>query len=286
MSLTMNMVGGGGGIPGNWAIIVARVPSGSVVTATKDGITLTPKMWVTEADPAQDIALFALTPAQFDADTPWTITATDGTNTASTTIYITTNKEYEVELSYLVPSDYQAVQYLEGAQNRNVVFDTGITPAASDFVSVRFSILSTTSTPALFGSTGYYATFTNVITLYKGSTNKSYPYNLSQVYEVQFVNGDTVRWSTDGGETFEDSAFVSSETGSYSFALCSMKNGANSYLTTNLAASKRIYRATIQDAEFVPCYRKSDSVPGFWNRRDEVFITNVQDGVVIVGPDL
>lgn len=91
---------GSGGIPGNWAVIVARVPSGSTVTATKGSITLTPKMWVTEADPAQDIALFALTPAQFDSENPWTITATDGANTVSKTVLITTNKEYEVTIEF------------------------------------------------------------------------------------------------------------------------------------------------------------------------------------------
>lgn len=99
--MTFNMVGGGGsGIPGNRAVLVARVPSGSTVTATKGGVVLTPMMWVSETYPDQDIALFVFTPAQFDADTPWTITATDGTSTASTTILIISNKEYEVELSF------------------------------------------------------------------------------------------------------------------------------------------------------------------------------------------
>lgn len=279
MSLVFNMVGGSSGGGDVFAFILATYPSGSTCSATNGTTTLS----------ASDTSGFFVFKIPTPASVPetWTVTSTDGTDTASTTVVISTEGQSEsVELSYLVPAAYQAVQYLEGAQNRNVVFDTGITPTATDFVSVRFSILSTASTPALFGSTGYYSTFTSVITFYRGSTNKTYPYNLSQVYEVQFVNGDTVRWSTDGGETFEDSSFVSSGTGSYSFALFSMKNGASSYLTTNLAASKRIYRATIQDAEFVPCYRKSDNVPGFWNRRDEVFITNVQDGAVIVGPDL
>ena len=101
MSLTMNMVGGGGsGIPGNRAVLVARIPSGSTVTATKGGVVLTPMMWVSETYPDQDIALFVFTPAQFDSVNPWTITATDGTETASETVLITTNKEYEVELTY------------------------------------------------------------------------------------------------------------------------------------------------------------------------------------------
>lgn len=90
----------GGGISGNRAVLVARIPSGSTVTATKGGVTLTPMMWVSETYPDQDIGLFVFSSAQFDATTPWTITATDGTNTASDTVLITTNKEYEVELAY------------------------------------------------------------------------------------------------------------------------------------------------------------------------------------------
>lgn len=91
---------GSGGIPGNWAVLVARIPSGSTVTATKGGVVLTPMMWVSETYPDQDIALFVFTPAQFDSVNPWTITATDGTNTASETVLITTNKEYEVVIDY------------------------------------------------------------------------------------------------------------------------------------------------------------------------------------------
>lgn len=103
MSMTFNMVGGGGsGIPGNRAVLVARIPSGSTVTATKGGVTLTPMMWVSETYPDQDIALFVFTPEQFDSVNPWTITATDGTNTASETVLITTNKEYEVVIDYNV----------------------------------------------------------------------------------------------------------------------------------------------------------------------------------------
>lgn len=102
MSMTFNMVGGGGsGIPGNRAVLVARIPSGSTVTATKGGVTLTPMMWVSETYPDQDIALFVFTPAQFDSVNPWTITATDGTNTASETVLITTNKEYEITITFI-----------------------------------------------------------------------------------------------------------------------------------------------------------------------------------------
>ena len=61
---------------------------------------MTPKMWVVESDPTQDIALFVIAPSLFDSVNPWTVTATLGTDTASDTVIIDSNKEYEVTLIY------------------------------------------------------------------------------------------------------------------------------------------------------------------------------------------
>lgn len=103
MSLVFNMVGGGGGkLKDTDAVLVVTVPTGSTVTATKGGTTLTPTMWVKAADNTLDCAIFSIPASQFDSTTPWTITATDGTNTASDTVLITTNKEYEVTLSFVL----------------------------------------------------------------------------------------------------------------------------------------------------------------------------------------
>lgn len=102
MSLVFNMVGGSGGISENRAVLVVRVPAGSTVTATKGGVTLTPKMWVVEADPTQDIALFVIAPSLFDSVNPWTVTATLGTNSASDTVTIDSNKQYDLTLAYRV----------------------------------------------------------------------------------------------------------------------------------------------------------------------------------------
>lgn len=102
MSLTLNMVGGGGGgkLKDTDAVLIVTVPAGSTVTATKGGTTLTPTMWVKAADASLDCAIFSIPASQFDSATPWTITATMGTQSESGTVLITTNKEYEVTLSY------------------------------------------------------------------------------------------------------------------------------------------------------------------------------------------
>ena len=102
MSLTLNMVGGAGGagLKDTDAVLVVTVPTGSTVTATKGGVTLTPTMWVTAADPTLDCAIFAISASLFDAVNPWTVTATKGIDTRSVTVTVDSNKAYEVEITY------------------------------------------------------------------------------------------------------------------------------------------------------------------------------------------
>ena len=62
----------------------------------------------------------------------------------------------------------------------------------------------------------------------------------------------------------------------------------NQYFT---APSMRLFRAQMYDAsenlirDFVPCYRKQDSVAGLWDRVNKVFYTNSGSGTFIVGAD-
>lgn len=92
--------GGGGGPSASDAILTVTVPTGSTVTATKGGTTLTPTMWVQAADATLDCALFVIPAAQFDATTPWTVTATLRTDSATATVLIDSNNQYDLELSY------------------------------------------------------------------------------------------------------------------------------------------------------------------------------------------
>ena len=100
MSLTLNMVGGGGGgLKDTDAVLVATVPTGSAVTMTKGAITLTPTIWTRNADNTLDAAIFSIPASTFDANA-WTVTATLGADSASNTITINSAKEYDIELSY------------------------------------------------------------------------------------------------------------------------------------------------------------------------------------------
>lgn len=100
--MIFNMVGGGGGSLKNTdAVLIVSVPTGSTVTATKSGVTLTPTMWVQNADNTLDTAIFSIKASTFDSN-PWTVTATLGSKTANSTIVIDAANEYDVELSYVL----------------------------------------------------------------------------------------------------------------------------------------------------------------------------------------
>lgn len=92
--------GGGGKIKDTNAILTVTVPTGSTVTMTKGGTTLTPTMWVQAADPTRDCALFVIAPSLFDAQNAWTVTATSGINSASATITIDSNEQYNIKLYF------------------------------------------------------------------------------------------------------------------------------------------------------------------------------------------
>lgn len=92
--------GGGSGPSASDAILTVTVPTSSTVTATKGSVTLTPTMWVQAADATLDCALFSIPAAQFDATTPWTVTATLGTDTASDSVTVSSNKQYDIILEY------------------------------------------------------------------------------------------------------------------------------------------------------------------------------------------
>ena len=102
MSLVLNMVGGasGAGLKDTDAVLVVTVPTGSTVTAAKGGVTLTPTMWVTAADPTLDCAIFSIKSSLFDAVSP--VTATLEGKTSSKAVSVSSNQQYDVELRYSV----------------------------------------------------------------------------------------------------------------------------------------------------------------------------------------
>lgn len=296
------VVGGGGSgkLKNTDAVLIVTVPTGSTVTATKGGTTLTPTMWVKAADNTLDCAIFIIPASQFDSTTPWTITATDGTNTASDTVLITTNKEYEVVLNFLVPAAYQAVEFIQA--NGTQYINTGV-PAR---VQIRCEIdaQSVTTNPSdqtLLGGNGTGTQNDVVVIGYNhASSFKSYYYYIQSVFDdikniadtnrhsfvVNFESGN-LQFIVDGVVEKQATSTFTATTSSTTLHLFRRANGNNPFYG-------RLYALRIYDyldggkmiREFIPCYRRADSTAGLWDRVGEQFYTNAGTGAFIVGPDV
>lgn len=99
-----NMVCGGAGggeiiLPTD-AILRVIAPAGSTVTITKGLDTRTDTGHADADDPSLYDYYFIIHQSDFDGVNPWTVTATHGTDSSSTTIIIDTAQEYDIELEY------------------------------------------------------------------------------------------------------------------------------------------------------------------------------------------
>lgn len=92
--------GGGGSIKGTDAILRVIAPAGSTVTITKGGVSKSDLGHENADDNTLYDYYFVIHQSQFDSVNPWTVTATDGVDTATDTIIINAADEYDVELSY------------------------------------------------------------------------------------------------------------------------------------------------------------------------------------------
>lgn len=98
--------GGGGRLSDRDALLLVRVPRGFSATAQKSGLMLSPTLWQIGASSNEDVALFVVTPAQFDASTPWTVTATDGAVSKTASVLIAAVDAYEIDLTPVMLFDH------------------------------------------------------------------------------------------------------------------------------------------------------------------------------------
>lgn len=218
----------------------------------------------------------------------WTVSITNNAGTKSKSVAITSNGQ-TANCILGAPSDYQEVVYLQstGAQYIN---------PGLDGKSYRYGVSAKVSLDELNG------------TLY--GDNES-PYNMfvSAGYPVKTYNGTGIgdslstnivysldrRCDSSGVVTVKNAGtlIATYNAGSYGYDKTKTKhpyifmhNGgsASSYIKAKLYTME-IYDIdnTTLLREFVPCYRKSDSVAGLYDLVNDVFYTNAGSGTFVVG---
>lgn len=160
MSLVFNMVGGdgGGGLSPNSAVIHVTAPVGSTISFSKGGVVakvLGPEKSHINADDAT-MADWYYSVSSSNYGT-WTVTATLDADEASSTVTVSNNKQYDVELAY----------GLYFFKNGKIVIQPDAHPykadvaEANNFVSVKFAGSASTAyavwklTAALLGGKSY-----------------------------------------------------------------------------------------------------------------------------------
>lgn len=294
MSLVFNMVGGGSGGGDVFAFIVCTYPSGSTCTATNGTITLT------APDTSGSVVFDIPTPAS----TPetWTVACTDGTNTASTTVSISTDgQSVSVALTYHVPAEYQEVEYLESTGTQYIELPIYSSDIASG--EIKYYIVTAIPYSFIFGSSSDTSSST------AGGT---YGLRITSHDENRgFVYNGTLKSLAVNTVGIEYVVQFETTSGSQSYVInggtpvTGTTSGTISQIQPNLFTLK--YRTTIKPAEnckarvyyfscfdsngdiimdLVPCYRKTDSVAGMWDRVSETFLTNAGSGTFTVGSDV
>jgi len=144
MSLTLNMVGGGGGLSPNNAVIHVNAPVGSTVTFSKGGVvvkTLAPSKAHPNADGETADYYFSVSSSNYGE---WTVTATLGNDTASDTVTVNAANEYDLTMSYrlyVVQNGY----FVNGFSFPNIL-RAGATPSITENVNGSLRIVMNTST--------------------------------------------------------------------------------------------------------------------------------------------
>lgn len=277
---------GGDGITSTDAILRVQAPAGSTVTISKGTTEKTDDGHENASDNTTYDYYFIIHQSQFDSNNAWTVTATLGADTTSSTVIIDSSDEYDVILSFRIPGIYQEVEYLESTGTQfiktnyiipaDAVIEFGgkLTEAVND--NTFFGVTSTNSNRCLSCglSTG------KIRYLYGNNSYKDTSTTFTSV-DAEVVIGQTfvVNNSNIG------SVSVPAQTlPIYVFAE-NDKGGTARKGKVRIKYFKVKSDDTLE-IELVPVYRKSDSVAGMYDTVGKVFYTNDGTGTFTVGGDV
>ena len=310
--MIINMVGGGGGFAPSNAIVGVTAYAGSTVTISNG--TVTKAVTADKSHVLSDLSNFAIyyfgiPSGMFSSSVPWNIVAEYQGEETTATIIVDTNAFYDIVLTYRVPYDYQEVEYLES--NGSQYIDTLISTDSIGEMKAKIMIITPTGNMPewCFGGSNatknypYYAT--NGFGIISYSNGNSYfdanqnEYPLYYTYANGYV-GDFSLLFSDSNTIFSitmppatpspvtwDRMPITCNRNFYLFTM-NYIDGAN-LTTTN---KNRFYSCEITNRQnqivsnFIPCYRKADSVAGMYDNVNHRFLTNQGTGTFVVGSDV
>lgn len=262
-----------------FSIIAVTYPEGSLCTCSDGTTTLT-------ARDTSGKALFNVPSAG-----TWTVTVVNGYETASKTIDVIESEIYTVELGFgIIPYTYQQVEYLQS--NGSQYVDTGI--KHSDYYNTLKTVIDAQYTSNSVGSNvlsgaKYSSNFHIVASYNEGSfvaNNGTSNLNLGTFDMLRH----TFVMDIPNGKAKKDDTTVSFNTKpSIPNNILMLAFDDGSEIKGKASAkifSFKMYSGETLIRDFIPCYRKSDSVSGFWDLVSKTFFTNSGSGEFIVGGEI
>lgn len=195
----------------------------------------------------------------------------------------------------LIPNTYQRVEYIQGTGS-GAVIDTGFTPDDYTSAILKFEPLVVTG-DSLFGTMG----------VMSGDKDKWRVFNYSSALYFDCGNGsggrmqiaswlpvNTQRYVSVGNKWIIDMTTGQEKTGATAITFADpitthifINGGAQDKSANAKWYEVKIFNGSTPARDFVPCYRKSDSVVGLYDRVTETFFTNVgSGGSFTAGPDV
>lgn len=269
------------------ATISITYPPGAACTATDGTTTLT----------APD------TSGAWDCVVPnagtWTIRSVNTAGTRKKVVSISGNGQAETCILG-TPAEYQEVLYLQSTGTQFIM--TGLTNCKSYRHRVVVKAQPTTADGVLYGEVSQpYNTLLlgdgsnlNYTSRYNGGSPGGSPtMNLGDTFTLERLCGEDgiviVRNDGENAVTYDCSAFGFDNVRAREPFIFSRNNGGSA----DSKMKAKLYWLNVYDIdhttplrEFVPCYRKADSVAGLYDLVNGVFYTNAGSGTFVVGGDV
>ncbi len=289
-----NAGGGGALLTSNDAILQVNVPNGSTVTITRGAITKR-GVGIASGTTGTTVFFFTIKSSEFSS-TAWTISASSGGSAVTQNVVINAARVYTVSISYRLPTAYQEVTYLESSGSQWV--NTGIQAANTGRMIITGRITAASNYTALFGAVNSYSAIENVQSLayrpadgYFFLDNNGYMNAAAIGANTDFTVDFTVTSSslsvTVNGTTNSISGTVGTiTTNSIWLFACSYGGQHLQGVNARIKECKMYNRSGTLVADMIPCYRRSDSVAGFYDIVRSNFYVNGGSGTLAVGADV
>ena len=294
-----NAGGGGSFARADDAVLAVEVPSGSTVTLTKGGVTKEATSWTDMGSVGSIVFLFPVKKATFD-NSPWTIAATNGTESASQSITINASGLYRAALSYVLPAGYQRVSYVESSGGQYV--DMGIAANTIGKICVKGRMTGNNAYMSLFGvcNNGLIdgALETGDTIAYIPNSGKFYVNNHGAIngtslatdtgFEIEAeITSSLFKITVNGTETSSASGTIGTISTRNLWLFACNYSGTNAGGVTARVSEVQLYDKSAEPvllANLIPCVQTANaSVGGFYDTVNSVYISG-SDGTLTPGP--